>query len=97
VEAPNGEEMLPRLRASLGLDRPENRRPRLVPHRAGAATTPPGCAWTTGNAVRPLVHGRTYFPVVAEALAATYTWRRGAVRRLARRFRRLGMRLRRAY
>jgi phosphatidate phosphatase APP1 len=26
-------------------------------------------AWTTGNAVRALVHGRTYFPVLAEALA----------------------------
>jgi phosphatidylserine/phosphatidylglycerophosphate/cardiolipin synthase-like enzyme len=26
-------------------------------------------AWRTGNAVRPLVHGRTYFPVLAEALA----------------------------
>ena len=25
--------------------------------------------WTTGNAVRTLVHGRTYFPVLADALA----------------------------
>ncbi len=27
-------------------------------------------AWTTGNAVRPLVHGATYFPELARALAA---------------------------
>jgi phosphatidylserine/phosphatidylglycerophosphate/cardiolipin synthase-like enzyme len=36
--------------------------------RGNAATGLGG--WTDGNAVRPLVHGRSYFPVLARALAA---------------------------
>jgi hypothetical protein len=72
VTAPNGEEMLPRLRASLGLDQP--RRTAVddwfltTSERRNDATRLR--AWTTGNAVRSLVHGGIYFSFF-DALAAT--------------------------
>ena len=74
VRAPNGEEMLPRLQASLGLEQ----QPRqaavddwfLTAHERGNDATRLR-AWTTGNAVRPLVHGCTYLASVADALATT--------------------------
>ncbi|MHC1558967.1 phosphatase domain-containing protein [Actinomycetospora sp. C-140] len=74
VEAPNGEELLPRLRAVLGLD-----------HAAGAHAVDdwfltarergnPATRlrpWTEGNAVALRVHGSAYYAVLAERLAAT--------------------------
>ena len=75
VRAPNAEELLPLLRASLGLGPPAGDGPGgATPHwlliaaeRGNDATRLR--AWTEGNAVRPLLHGRTYFPVLADALA----------------------------
>ena len=32
-------------------------------------------AWSTGNLVRPLIHGATYFPTLYEAIEATQTLR----------------------
>jgi phosphatidylserine/phosphatidylglycerophosphate/cardiolipin synthase-like enzyme len=72
VGAPNGEELLPLVRAALGIG----------PAREGSAAdwflsefergngSTRLSAWTEGNAVRPLVHGRVYFAALAEALAA---------------------------
>jgi phosphatidylserine/phosphatidylglycerophosphate/cardiolipin synthase-like enzyme len=72
VGAPNGEELLPLVRAALGIGQPRegsaadwflsefergNEATRLRP-------------WTEGNTVRPLVHGRVYYKVLAEVLAA---------------------------
>lgn len=71
VEAPNGEELLPRLRAGLGREQPQP--PALADwfltefERGNEATRLR--AWTEGNAARSLVHGAGYFPVLAEALA----------------------------
>ncbi|WP_197415784.1 phosphatase domain-containing protein [Mycobacterium sp. IS-1742] len=71
VAAPNAEEMLPSLNAALGL---RTRRHTAVngwfltaAERGNDATLLR--AWTTQNAVRPLVHGCTYFGALAEALA----------------------------
>jgi phosphatidylserine/phosphatidylglycerophosphate/cardiolipin synthase-like enzyme len=73
VSAPNGEEMLPRLRASLDIDQPRSTAVDdwflTAAERGNDATRLR--AWTTGNAARPLVHGRAYFSVLAGALAAT--------------------------
>ncbi|OBF48724.1 phospholipase [Mycolicibacterium monacense] len=72
VAAPNAEEILPELDASLGL-RPQQRTAVdawfLTANERGNEATRLR-AWTAGNAVRPLVHGRTYFAALAEALAA---------------------------
>jgi phosphatidylserine/phosphatidylglycerophosphate/cardiolipin synthase-like enzyme len=72
VAAPNAEEMLPRLDASLDL---EPRQHTAVDawlltagERGNDATRLR--AWTAHNAVRPLIHGRTYFAALADALAA---------------------------
>lgn len=71
LRAPNGEELLPLLRDAVGLE------PRggsvtskwlLTAEQRGNAGTALR-AWTEGNAVRALVHGRSYFPVLAKALA----------------------------
>ncbi|MFS0898417.1 phosphatase domain-containing protein [Mycolicibacterium litorale] len=72
VAAPNAEELLPQLNAALGLQP----RPRTAisgwfltaGERGNEATRLR--AWTTNNAVRPLVHGRCYFAALADALAA---------------------------
>jgi phosphatidylserine/phosphatidylglycerophosphate/cardiolipin synthase-like enzyme len=73
VGAPNGEELLPLVRAAIGAGPPRegsvadwflsgfergNEATRLRP-------------WTEGNTVRPLVHGRVYYNALAKALAAT--------------------------
>jgi phosphatidate phosphatase APP1 len=60
VRAPNGEELLPLLRASLGLGQPRGAGVRdwfLTRFERGNDATRIR-AWTEGNAVRPLVHGR---------------------------------------
>ena len=71
VGAPNGEELLPLVRAALGIGQPRagsvadwflsefergNGATRLRP-------------WTEGNTVRPLVHGRVYYDALARVLA----------------------------
>ena len=73
VGAPNGEELLPLVRAAVGIGQP----------REGSATDwflsgfergneATGLrAWTEGNLVRPLVHGRVYYRALAESLTAT--------------------------
>jgi phosphatidylserine/phosphatidylglycerophosphate/cardiolipin synthase-like enzyme len=73
VGAPNGEELLPLVREAIGIRQP----------REGAATdwflsdfergnAAAGLrAWTEGNAVRALVHGRVYYDALAKALTAT--------------------------
>ena len=72
VGAPNGEELLPLVRAALGIGQ---RREGSVAdwflsgfERGNGATRLR--AWTEGNAVRSLVHGRTYYKALARALAA---------------------------
>lgn len=72
LAAPNAEELLPQLNATLGL---RTRRRTAVNgwfltagERGNDSTRLR--AWTTKNAVRPLVHGRTYFAALADALAA---------------------------
>ena len=73
MAAPNGEEILPELSASLGLEEPRNATVSdwfLTPSERGNDATRLR-AWTTGNAVRPLAHGSTYFAVLAGALADT--------------------------
>ncbi|HYZ37337.1 MAG TPA: phosphatase domain-containing protein [Pseudonocardiaceae bacterium] len=72
VRAPNGEELLPLLRASLGLGQPRSAGVQdwfLTRSERGNDATRLR-AWTEGNAVRPLVHGRTYFSVLLAALAS---------------------------
>ena len=72
VRAPNGEELLPRLRAVLGLPMPRGGAVEnwmLTDAERGNEGTRLR-AWTRGSAVRPLVHGRTYFPVLAATLDA---------------------------
>lgn len=72
VTAPNAEELLPLLNAVLDLRM--QRRTAVngwflaAGERGNDATALR--AWTAGNEVRPLVHGRTYFAALAEALAA---------------------------
>lgn len=70
------------------------RRPRpMVPHRAAARELGHRVRpWTEGNAVRALAHGRSYFPVLASALAGAAAgdgvwlagWLAGGRRRAAR-------------
>ncbi|MGE2726080.1 phosphatase domain-containing protein [Mycolicibacterium pulveris] len=73
VSAPNGEEMLPSLRAALSLGDPKSTGIGdwflTSSERGNDASGLRG--WTTGNAARPLVHGRTYFAVLADALNGT--------------------------
>ena len=72
VSAPNGEELLPLVRDGLGLARPTGRPAAtdwlLTAFERGNRATRLR-AWTEGNAVRALVHGRTYFATLASALA----------------------------
>ncbi|WP_336920958.1 phospholipase D family protein [Aquipuribacter sp. SD81] len=71
VRAPHGEGLLARLagrrRAAEAADDPAVAAWFLDAHQRGndRTRTP---AWTTGNEVTPLVHGRTYFPALLEAL-----------------------------
>lgn len=72
VAAPNAEELLPQLNAVLEL---RTRRHTAINgwflaagERGNDATRLR--AWTTQNSVTPLLHGRTYFAALAEALAA---------------------------
>ena len=71
VGAPNGEELLPLVRAALGIGQP--RTGSIADwflselERGNAATRL--SAWTEGNAVHPLVHGRVYYAALASALA----------------------------
>ena len=44
---------------------------RANPHARVDATHPPGVAWSTGNAVRPLVHGAPYFAELHDRIEAT--------------------------
>jgi phosphatidylserine/phosphatidylglycerophosphate/cardiolipin synthase-like enzyme len=74
VEAPNGEELLPRLRAALGVGPPRGES-RLddwfltAEERGNPAT---GLrAWTEGNAVGLRVHGSAYYGALAARLATT--------------------------
>ncbi|WP_460682900.1 phosphatase domain-containing protein [Modestobacter lapidis] len=77
VWAPNGEELLPLLRSSLGLSPPRGDAPGgAAPHwllggaeRGNEATRLR--AWTEGNAAHALLHGCSYFPALADALART--------------------------
>jgi hypothetical protein len=73
VRAANGEELLPLLQDALDLRRPSSNGPQdwlLTAQQRGNPATRLR-AWTEGNAVRPLIHGRSYFPVLSEALAGT--------------------------
>ena len=72
VGAPNAEELLPLVRAALGLGQPREGSVAdwfLSEFERGNGSTRLS-AWTEGNAVRPLVHGRVYFDALAKALAA---------------------------
>ena len=73
VGAPNGEELLPLVRAALGVGQPREGSVAdwflsEFERGNGATRLRP---WTEGNVVRPLVHGRVYFNALAEVLAAT--------------------------
>jgi phosphatidylserine/phosphatidylglycerophosphate/cardiolipin synthase-like enzyme len=71
VGAPNGEELLPLVRAALGIGQPRTGSIGdwfLSDLERGNAATRLS-AWTEGNAVRPLVHGRVYYDALASALA----------------------------
>ena len=72
VAAPNAEELLPRLRASVGLEQPRGparHRWLLTPFERGNDASRLR-AWTDGNAVHALVHGGEYFPAARAAVAA---------------------------
>jgi len=72
VGAPNGEELLPLVRAALGIGQPREGSVEdwfLSEFERGNGATRLR-AWTEGNAARPLVHGRTYYNALARALAA---------------------------
>jgi len=72
VGAPNGEELLPLVRAALGIGQPREGSVAdwfLSDFERGNRSTHLS-AWTEGNAVRPLVHGRVYYDALAKALAA---------------------------
>jgi phosphatidylserine/phosphatidylglycerophosphate/cardiolipin synthase-like enzyme len=72
VGAPNAEELLPLVRAALGLGQPREGSVAdwfLSEFERGNGSTRLS-AWTEGNAVHPLVHGRVYFEALAKALAA---------------------------
>jgi phosphatidylserine/phosphatidylglycerophosphate/cardiolipin synthase-like enzyme len=73
VGAPNGEELLPLVRAAIGIGQPREGSVAdwflsEFERGNGATRLRP---WTEGNAVRPLVHGRVYYSALAEVLAAT--------------------------
>ncbi len=72
VSAPNAEELLPRLRASVGLEQPRGSTLQswllTAPERGNDATRLR--PWTRGNAVRAFVHGSEYFGSVAASLTA---------------------------
>ena len=73
VAAPNGEELLPLVRAAIGIGQPREGSVAdwfLSEFERGndAARLRP---WTEGNAVRPLVHGRVYYNALERVLAAT--------------------------
>lgn len=72
LAAPNAEELLPLLRASVGLEQPRGPEPHrwllTAGERGNDATRLR--AWTAGNAVHALVHGGEYFAVTRAALAA---------------------------
>ena len=72
VGAPNGEELLPLVRAALGIGQPREGSVAdwfLSEFERGNGATRLG-PWTEGNTVRPLVHGRVYYDALAKALAA---------------------------
>ena len=72
VGAPNGEELLPLVRAALGIGQPREGSVAdwfLSGFERGNGATRLR-AWTEGNAVRSLVDGRTYYKALARALAA---------------------------
>jgi len=72
VGAPNGEELLPLARAALGVGPPRQGSTAdwfLSEFERGNPATRIS-AWTEGNAVRPLIHGRVYYDALAKALAA---------------------------
>ncbi|SNR25037.1 phosphatase domain-containing protein [Blastococcus mobilis] len=73
VRAPNAEELLPPLQNALGLGRPAGRGPEdwLLSGTGRGNDATRLRPFTAGNAVRALVHGRSYFPVLAEQLDAT--------------------------
>jgi phosphatidylserine/phosphatidylglycerophosphate/cardiolipin synthase-like enzyme len=72
VGAPNGEELLPLVRAALGIGQP--REGSIADwflselERGNPATRL--AAWTEGNTVRALVHGHTYYSALARELTA---------------------------
>ncbi len=73
VAAPNGEEMVPQLRACLGLAPPRGSAVEdwlLTESERGNDATRLR-AWTAGNKVEPLIHGRTYFDALAAAVTDT--------------------------
>ena len=70
VGAPNGEELLPLVRAAIGIGQPREGSVAdwfLSEFERGNEVTDLR-PWTEGNAVRPLVHGRVYFTALAQAL-----------------------------
>jgi phosphatidylserine/phosphatidylglycerophosphate/cardiolipin synthase-like enzyme len=72
VGAPNAEELLPLVRAALGIGQSRQGSAAdwfLSEFERGNRSTRLS-AWTEGNAVRPLVHGRVYYDALATALAA---------------------------
>ena len=72
VGAPNGEELLPLVRAALGIGQPREGSVAdwfLSEFERGNGATRLR-AWTEGNTVRPLVHGRVYYDALASVLAA---------------------------
>ena len=68
---PQRQELLPALRAAAGLDRRarESASNWFLPRPERGNDVTRLRAWTEGNAVRLLVHGASYFSVLAEALA----------------------------
>jgi len=71
VGAPNGEELLPLVRAALGIGQPREGSVAdwfLSAAERGNGATRLG-AWTEGNTVLPLVHGRVYYEALAQALS----------------------------
>ena len=73
VAAPNGEELLPLVRSAVGIGQPREGSATdwfLSEFERGNEATRLR-AWTEGNAVRPLVHGRVYYRALADSLTAT--------------------------
>jgi phosphatidylserine/phosphatidylglycerophosphate/cardiolipin synthase-like enzyme len=72
VGAPNGEELLPLVRDALGISPPRQGSTAdwfLSDFERGNPATALQ-AWTEGNAVRPLLHGRAYYEALAKVLGA---------------------------